>query len=634
MRLPYSFLIFVLAASVFAGEQVSIKLKNGKVFEGTVVSEDAKFVVLNSKGTDVRVLKAIIAEVDGAAYAKGDKILAGTSKESSGRKPPEAKKAPSKPKPRTAKGVTRKLESLRTGWPIAVKLKNGKIKRGKVLLIKNEYLTLDAGHSTVRILKRDVADLKRLSSKESKKQSGKDKTPERSTAKAQPKADTDAGDTHSIVLKNGTTFTGKVVSSSANFISFDINGRHVNILKAIIAQMDGRPYSKGAGEKAKKPAKGAQAPAPAAKPQKRKSEADEPRQAPVAEAKSTEKEVASTKAQRAPAKKPAKQKTTAAKTAPASTADKPEADSTKARTAAAKPAAEPKDASKTSAATESEPAEEKAVAAKESQQKEKPKATQEETGPEAQVAMAPVKEEKHVSVTEGLEEPRSGMAQELTRDVRAHIERLRYKEIEERIKAAAGLKKLGPEAAPAAPHLVELLGDTTVFQPGKRERKKYKELGIIGTTPADQALGALLAIGEPSVTPLMKTLSDIEESGAVSSAQDPRSVSPVIGALKQKDALLRQNVVHALGAIRDPRAIPLLLKVLDEDTNPSVLEKTENALKKLTDIPTLIEGLKSEHPVVKNNASYILWLMTAKDFKQDYDKWKQWWEEQQGGAEE
>jgi HEAT repeat protein len=92
-------------------------------------------------------------------------------------------------------------------------------------------------------------------------------------------------------------------------------------------------------------------------------------------------------------------------------------------------------------------------------------------------------------------------------------------------------------------------------------------------------------------------------------------------------------VVRALGAIRDPRAIPLLLKVLDEDTNPSVLEKTERALKKLTDIPTLIEGLKSEHPVVQDNATYVLWLMTAKDFKQDYDKWKQWWEKQQGSKE-
>ena len=55
----YYFLLFVLVISVAAatGERTTITLRNGKTFTGSIVDENANFIILNSSGTNVRILK-------------------------------------------------------------------------------------------------------------------------------------------------------------------------------------------------------------------------------------------------------------------------------------------------------------------------------------------------------------------------------------------------------------------------------------------------------------------------------------------------------------------------------------------------------------------------------------------------
>jgi len=103
------------------------------------------------------------------------------------------------------------------------------------------------------------------------------------------------------------------------------------------------------------------------------------------------------------------------------------------------------------------------------------------------------------------------------------------------VKRAVAARALGRmKTVEAIPALIAMLGDPAVAQVAPKER-------II---PREAAVDALVMIGEPAVGPLIE-------------------------ALASKNSLVQQNAMRALGRIRDPRAIPVLILGLEdrEDRN-------------------------------------------------------------------
>jgi predicted GNAT superfamily acetyltransferase len=79
--------------------------------------------------------------------------------------------------------------------------------------------------------------------------------------------------------------------------------------------------------------------------------------------------------------------------------------------------------------------------------------------------------------------------------------------------------------------------------------------------------------------------------------KDSRALEALIAALNNKDSNVREKAAEALGEIKDPRAIePLISALIDQEE------------------------------MIREAAAKALGDITGKDFGQDYDKWKKWWE--------
>jgi HEAT repeat protein/sRNA-binding regulator protein Hfq len=108
---------------------------------------------------------------------------------------------------------------------------------------------------------------------------------------------------------------------------------------------------------------------------------------------------------------------------------------------------------------------------------------------------------------------------------------------------------------------------------------------------------------------------------------DTIAIVPLINALRDVNPDVRGTAATALSYIRDPRAIPSLYSLL-KDENSTVREKARNSLRLHTELKQLIDGLNDQRTTVRENASYVLWLLTGKDFGNDPEKWKQWYADQ------
>ena len=107
-----------------------------------------------------------------------------------------------------------------------------------------------------------------------------------------------------------------------------------------------------------------------------------------------------------------------------------------------------------------------------------------------------------------------------------------------RAQAACSLRELGDRAAEAIPALVALMDDATPLKADVCETNRNWG-GRDGdvTTPGQQAAAALVATGS-------------------------RAFDPVAGALQAPIWFARRNAAWALGALRDPRGVPLLIDAL------------------------------------------------------------------------
>jgi HEAT repeat protein/sRNA-binding regulator protein Hfq len=163
----------------------------------------------------------------------------------------------------------------------------------------------------------------------------------------------------------------------------------------------------------------------------------------------------------------------------------------------------------------------------------------------------------------------------------------------------------------------------TALKDVRPQVRMYAALGL-GRTKAQSAVPLL-------VTALNDVSPDVryEAATALGAIADTAAFNPLAALLKDKQTRVRKAAFSALGEILDPRAIPLLYTSIQEhgDTLRPVIEKVLN---QHTDIPRLITALDRPNPLVRENAAYLLWLLTGKDLGQDKTAWTKWSAE--GGA--
>lgn len=120
------------------------------------------------------------------------------------------------------------------------------------------------------------------------------------------------------------------------------------------------------------------------------------------------------------------------------------------------------------------------------------------------------------------------------------------------------------------------------------------------------AIGALTAIGEPSVVAVGTCLYDADltlqesASAVLSSIADHRVVDPLTDALRSPDWIVRMHAATALGRISDPRAVAHLVPLL-QDKVKAVREETAHGLARIGEaaVPALIEALAHEDWLVR-----------------------------------
>jgi len=114
----------------------------------------------------------------------------------------------------------------------------------------------------------------------------------------------------------------------------------------------------------------------------------------------------------------------------------------------------------------------------------------------------------------------------------------------------------------------------------------------------EAAIGALTAIGEPSVPALGLCLSDpqlgVQEaaSAVLAVIADERVLDPLIASLRNRDWIVRMHAAKALGRIKDSSSIEPLIPLL-QDKVKAVREEATAALAAIGDaaIPSLLEAL-------------------------------------------
>jgi len=142
--------------------------------------------------------------------------------------------------------------------------------------------------------------------------------------------------------------------------------------------------------------------------------------------------------------------------------------------------------------------------------------------------------------------------------------------------------------------------------------------------------GTLAGMGTVKELPLLETLCKDKDNfvraaavRALGSIEDSSAVDLCIVATRDSSAEVRLGAVDALEKIKNSRSIPTLYSLV-KDPHQQVREMAAGALRAHTEIPLLIAALDAESPMKRANVAYILWLLTAQPFAQDKAQWEVW----------
>ena len=143
------------------------------------------------------------------------------------------------------------------------------------------------------------------------------------------------------------------------------------------------------------------------------------------------------------------------------------------------------------------------------------------------------------------------------------------------------------------------------MKPQLPRHSRRSHIGLIAFLGAFLLLGSTTSIyAEEAISPLERS-SRILKFGAVMGNSEPTKV----------------DAVHALGLLGDPRAIPLIVEHLENESNDNLRFQIVRALGWIGSdaaIPALEKSLKDKYPFVRQQAAVALKKITGKEF--EYDK--------------
>ena len=175
----------------------------------------------------------------------------------------------------------------------------------------------------------------------------------------------------------------------------------------------------------------------------------------------------------------------------------------------------------------------------------------------------------------------------------------------ERAWAAYRLAKLGQGAAPAVPHLGNLLQDDTAVLMSRYLGGGFRS--STATTPAEEAARALAKIGQPAIELLIDNLSNPNPqvrrlaAKALGQTGSLSTVDPLVRTLSDQDPTVRASAAIALGSLRHPLVAQKLLDAYST-VNPDTRIHLIYAMSQINDIivvPFLVEIFPTQSPEVR-----------------------------------
>lgn len=227
-------------------------------------------------------------------------------------------------------------------------------------------------------------------------------------------------------------------------------------------------------------------------------------------------------------------------------------------------------------------------------------------------------------------------------EIRKQIKKLQSPDPMDRVQGARNLARLKSKAAPAIPYLIELQADNRSAQTSLDWLWGQVSLGGTGT-PVDLEAGqALVAIGFPSVNPLIEALkaphprirhraAALLGDLAAGGIQASEAVPPLMVALHDPDEMVRMWSARSLGNFGDISAVAPLITCLT-DSSPLVRGDAATSLANLGDLRAvgpLIDMLKRNEPN-SGFAEMALRTLTREDLGPDYRRWQDWWNRKTG----
>jgi len=184
-----------------------------------------------------------------------------------------------------------------------------------------------------------------------------------------------------------------------------------------------------------------------------------------------------------------------------------------------------------------------------------------------------------------------------------------------RTRAACELRGLGGSASAAIPQLIALLDDGSPVDPTVCGERTWRWNGEqTATTPGEQAASALVAVGTPAFEPLLQAA---QASGwitrenaiwALGALGNPKAVPVVSSALEDKEAAVRRRGAWALGALDASEAVTALVGALS-DEDAGVRRQAAWALGAIGNragVDGLVKALTDASPEVREQAAWAL----------------------------
>jgi HEAT repeat protein len=196
-------------------------------------------------------------------------------------------------------------------------------------------------------------------------------------------------------------------------------------------------------------------------------------------------------------------------------------------------------------------------------------------------------------------------------EVVVHIKSLYSKNPAERIRAASALETIGEKAKDAVPFLISMFDDSElVFQPADTPLRA-------STSPAREAMSALIGIGGPSVEPLIAALRDENTerrkyaAEALGNIADSRAIKPLIAALSDRRTIVRDNAYKALlqtiERFKENRDDELLIDMLiynESSLRHPIIEALGNI--STSHVDKLVPFLGNREPAVRKDTAEAL----------------------------